>query len=153
MLQRVTPAPGEAPYYFTWTLVLDGGERVSQYDERGRLWQIGHPDVPKPELESLLRKVTRIEIYPHPTFGPNAPLVRLALTWPWKLEYEGRKSVSVGGREERRYYKQGLTVVSGDGTRLRALPADLESAGKIPNESYEFQIDRVVPLTTGGEEG
>lgn len=140
-LRREPPGgPGEVPYYFTWTLVLDGGERVPQYDERGRQWMIGHPTAaPRPELEEIFKATRVVEVYPHPAFGPNAPGAKLAVEWPWAIEYDPRKPMSTSTGKVRAYHKQGLTVISeGNGLLLRAAPADLASAGNPPDASYDF---------------
>lgn len=152
--RRAPLGPGEVPYYFTWTLVLDGGVRVPQYDERGRQWLIGHlTAAPRPELEAIFKVTRVVEIYPHPAFGPNAPGARLAVEWPWAIEYDPRKPTTVAGKATREYHKQGLTVISeGNGLLLRAVPADLETAGNPPDASYDFVFGVVGPGTLEARE-
>jgi hypothetical protein len=142
-IRREAPGgPGEAPYYFTWTLVLSGGERVPQYDERGRQWRIGHPTAaPRAEIEEILKRVRVVEVHPHPAFGPNAPGAKLVVAWPWAIEYDPRLPMPAGGGQPRAYHKQGLTLISeGNGLLLRAVPADLETAGNPPDASYDFAL-------------
>jgi len=132
MVPRTLPEPGTRPYYFTWAAMLRSGERVPQYDDRGRAWQLSSTP------EGFFDEVVGVEIYLHPAFAAGAPPVQVHRSGWFEVAYRARKDLSLDGRRLPDYLKQ-VIEVRWPGLTLVGTPDDFEP-GSPPAAGWRFDL-------------
>lgn len=134
MVRRVQPEGGTVPYYFTYTVVYADGRRVSQYDERGRVWQLSRTS------DGVFEGVAAVEVFVHPAFVTGAPPIRLPLKGRLDVEYTCRQHLTSNVVP---YRKQRIVVRCAElGWTAYGVPDDFDAPGDDQvGWTYEVVLD------------